>query len=296
MKTKLGKRDKTHAILICFRYHFWIVQAQIVPDFNILGLMLYKEYKPTPALQHWIECYWKFVAPPNDAAPAIPFEHVYPPEGACSLLFTKVVPINYSGVFFSGPSTQVHEITVFPNSISIGIRLKPGYSACLNSTSPADILNSSLPVLEPLPWQTDLLSGLTIDFDDPYLLDELLLKYCSPITVEPDKRVTKAVDLIIENSGDISLADLCDKCFLSERQLQRLFTKYTGIRIKHFCQIRRLRQALIDLYVQRRPWPQMVVERGFTDQAHFYKSFRNVAAYKLDNFLNHIDLIDHHLV
>jgi virulence-associated protein VapD len=40
----------------------------------------------------------------------------------------------------------------------------------------------------------------------------------------------------------------------------------------------------------------MVIERGFTDQAHFYKSFRNVAAYKLDNFLNHIDMIDHQLL
>lgn len=112
----------------------------------------------------------------------------------------------------------------------------------------------------------------------------------------PDERIVKAVNLIIKNAGDVSLADLCNQCFVGERQLQRLFAKNTGVGIKQFCQIRRLRQALVDLYVQRRPWAQMVVERGFTDQAHFYKSFRNVAAYKLDRFLNHIDLIEHHLI
>lgn len=265
-------------------------------NINILGLMLYKEYLPHPELQQWVECYWKFVAPPNIKEPATPFEHVYPPEGACSLLFVKVPAIHYQGIFFAGPSTQVHEVTVFPDSITFGIRLKPGYSGCLNSVDPVTILNSSIPIAESKPWQTGFLNYLTVDFDDPQMLDDLLLQNCSPITVSPDQRIIKAVDLIIESAGDITLADLCDQCFLGERQLQRLFTKQTGIGIKHFCQIRRLRQAVVDLYVQRRPWAKMVVERGFTDQAHFYKSFRNVAAYKLDRFLNHIDLIDHQLI
>ena len=258
--------------------------------------MLYKEYRPAPALQQWVECYWKFVAPPNATAPTIPFEHVYPPEGATSLLFTKVASINFSGIFFAGPSTMVHEVTVFPGSISLGIRLKPGYAACLNPVDVSTILNSSIAVQDAPQWQTSLLEQLTVDFDNPELLDELLLKNSTPIIVKPDGRIVKAVDLIIKYAGDISLADLSDRCFLGERQLQRLFIKYTGIGVKQFCQIRRLRQAIIDLYVQRRPWAQMVVERGFTDQAHFYKSFRNVAAYKLDNFLNHIDLINHQLI
>jgi AraC-like DNA-binding protein len=258
--------------------------------------MLYKEYLPALELQQWVECYWKFVAPPNNNTPVTPFEHVYPPEGACSLLFVKVPAIHYQGIFFAGPSTQVHEVTVFPDSINIGIRLKPGYSGCLNSVDPGTIINSSVAIPQPPEWQLAFLDCLTVDFDDSRMLDDLLLQNCLPITVQPDQRIIKAVDLIIENAGDISIADLCDQCFLGERQLQRLFTKQTGIGIKQFCQIRRLRQALVDLYVQRRPWPEMVVERGFTDQAHFYKSFRNVAAYKLDKFLNHIDLIDHHLI
>lgn len=258
--------------------------------------MLYKEYLPAAQLQQWVECYWKFVAPPNNAAPVTPFEHVYPPEGACSLLFVKVPAIQYQGIFFTGPSTQVHEVTVFPDSISVGIRLKPGYSGCLNEVDPGTIINLSAVVPEPPKWQTDFLNGLSVDFDNAEMLDNLLLQHCLPVTVKPDQRIIKAVDLIIENAGGISIADLCDHCFLGERQLQRLFIKQTGIGIKQFCQIRRLRQAVVDLYVQRRPWAQMVVERGFTDQAHFYKSFRNVAAYKLDRFLNHIDLIDHQLI
>jgi len=258
--------------------------------------MLYKEYLPAPQLQQWVECYWKFVAPPNTKGPAIPFEHVYPPEGACSLLFVKVPSVHYQGIFFAGPSTQVHEVNVFPESINVGIRLKPGYSGCLNGVDPGAILNSSIPIPEPYPWQTNFLNNLTVGFDNPQILDELLLQYCAPITVMPDERIVKAVNLIIKNAGDVSLADLCNQCFVGERQLQRLFAKNTGVGIKQFCQIRRLRQALVDLYVQRRPWAQMVVERGFTDQAHFYKSFRNVAAYKLDRFLNHIDLIEHHLI
>lgn len=258
--------------------------------------MLFKEYKPAPILQEWIECYWKFVMPPNTAAPMQPVCHIFPPEGSCSLLFIKIPALPFQEIRFAGPSTQVHEVDVFPASINVGIRLKPGYSACLNAAHPLTILNATIPVSGTPQWQSAFLDNLSLDFDAPAILDDLLTRHCLPVSIRPDARIIKAVDLIIENAGDISVNDISQQCFLGIRQLQRLFTQHTGISIKHFCQIRRLRQAIIDLYVQRRPCSEIAAERGFTDPAHFYKSFRNVAAYKLDKFLDHINLIDHQLL
>lgn len=258
--------------------------------------MLFKEYKPAKPLQEWIECYWKFLMPANEAAPMQPVRHVFPPEGSCSLVFMKIPAIHFQGIHFVGPSTRVQDVEVFPASINLGIRLKPGFSACLHPADPALLLNSGMPVEEAPLWQKDFLEALTLPFDDPGRLDDLLIQHCLPLTSRPDERISKAVDLIIQQAGDIHLDELSRQCFLGERQLQRLFTQYTGITIKRFCQIRRLRQAIVNLYVQRRSRTEMTAECGFTDVAHFYKSFRNVGAYKLDKFLEHINQIDHQLL
>lgn len=262
----------------------------------IVYTMLFKEYQPAAALSEWVECYWKFIMPARPEAPFQPVNHVFPPEGSCSLVFIKIPAIAFQAIHFVGPSTRVQQVKVMPESINLGIRLKPGYAACLHPAHPGDLLNNSLPVTDIPAWQSDFLQTLTLDFNSPEMLDALLLQYCMPRVNGPDERIAKAVDAIIQQAGDISLEELSRLCFLGERQLQRLFTVSTGISIKRFCQIRRLRQAIINLYVQRHSRADMTAELGFTDTAHFYKSFRNIGAYKLKQFLEHISLIDHQLL
>nr|WP_294948627.1 helix-turn-helix transcriptional regulator [uncultured Mucilaginibacter sp.] len=260
--------------------------------------MLYKEYLPHPYLRDRVECYWKFVVEPVTDGSIEPLSHVFPPDGSCSLLFINMASFHHKAIVFVGPTTIIKEIPVFSNSISFGIRLKPGCSLWLNATEPAAIANS---VIQYQPedisaWQQEILTQMELSFDNKALLDDILMKVKPESSVEPDARIVNVVDFVIARNGQATLTEVADVSHLSPRQLQRLFTKETGIAIKQFCQMRRLRKAIIDLHIQHRTYPEMVAERGFADQAHYYKSFKNVAGYDIRKFISYIGQIEHIMV
>ncbi len=260
--------------------------------------MLYKEYLPHPQLRSVVECYWKFVVDPVVDNSNVPINHIFPPDGSCSLLFINMVSFHHKMVVFVGPTTVIKEVPVFANSVSFGIRVKPGCSLWLNSTAPAAIVGGVIqyPPQDISSWQQEILMQMELNFDNIALLDDILMKVKAESDVEPDARIVKAVDFVIARNGQATLTEVADVSHLSPRQLQRLFTKETGITIKQFCQMRRLRKAIIDLHVQHLTYPEMVAECGFADQAHYYKSFKNVAGYDIRKFINHIGRIEHILV
>jgi AraC-like DNA-binding protein len=258
--------------------------------------MIYKEYLPCPELKDKIECYWKFVIPPTPDGTNTPFTHVFPPEGSCSLIFIKLLNIKQQFLAVVGPSTKVPAIQMFPNSVTFGIRLNPAYSKLLVEEEPAAILNTSRILLtnEIKTWQAQFLDLLCLDFDDPGLLDGIL-KDNIPSDFFPDIRMVKAINTIIRKKGLLTLKDVADAATLSERQTQRLFAKVTGISVKQFCQIRRLRNALIELYLHKKS-VHAISEIGYADSPHFYKSFRSIGDYNLNKFIKYIDAIDHAII
>ncbi|WP_348081172.1 helix-turn-helix domain-containing protein [Mucilaginibacter sp.] len=266
---------------------------------ELKGQMLYKEYLPHLRLRKYVECYWKFViAPATNDADAAPLNHIFPPDGSCTLLFLSMASFHHKGMVFVGPTTVIKEIPVFANSITIGVRLKPGCSPWLNKVDVGTIINNAIQY-QPYDineWQQDFLQQLSLDFDEPQVLDNILLKIEATSGFEPDDRVLKAVDFIIAGNGQVTLPEIAAASCASPRQLQRVFTTQTGISIKQFCQLRRLRKAIIDLHVQHRTYPEMVTDRGFADQAHYYKSFKNVAGYDIRKFIGYIGQIEHIMV
>ncbi|MDB4926452.1 AraC family transcriptional regulator [Mucilaginibacter sp.] len=256
-------------------------------------MMLYKEFLPIPELRDRIECYWKFFVGPDISQPLL---HVFPPDGCCNLLFVKSPYKSF--ILFSGPSTIVKEINIFPDTIFFGIRLKPGYSGWLYPADVAELKDKSINLTstEISTWQANFLSQLHWEFDDVSFFDNtlLILKSVKPVVI--DERVAKAIKLISEHEGNISSKQIASSVCMSPRNLERVFLRSTGVKVKQFSQLRRLRKAIIDMCVEKKGRNEMIVERGYTDPAHFYKSFRNISNYPLDKFQQHLRLIENQLI
>lgn len=85
-----------------------------------------------------------------------------------------------------------------------------------------------------------------------------------------------AVQLIIQQSGSLSLKEIAEKTFYSERHLNRLFHQYLGFSIKHFSRIVRINRTIHLLHNARRTIDAISAESGFYDSSHYIRDFKAV--------------------
>ncbi|KIO79044.1 hypothetical protein TH53_00055 [Pedobacter lusitanus] len=256
-------------------------------------MIAYKEFLPVTALRDRIECYWKFTVGADMTAP---LQHVFPPEGCCNLLFVSSAERRF--ILFAGPSTIVREITIQPGTVFFGIRIKPGYAEWLHAADPFSCKDQStlIPAMEMSDWQQTLLSQIGPAFEEVSVADHALVLRKQQVFFAPDEHVAKGIQLIIDHNGSITAKEVTSRVCISPRQLERKFIKATGMTMKQFSQLRRLRKAIIDLCVAQRSKIEMITDRGYTDPAHFYKSFRNISGYPLSKFQQHLKLIENQLI
>lgn len=87
--------------------------------------------------------------------------------------------------------------------------------------------------------------------------------------------IDKAVHHIILNKGGQSTVELAGECFVSSRQLQRLFHEYIGITPKKLSNLIRYQYLWNDIIRDTKFDVQDAVHRyGYTDQSHLLREFK----------------------
>lgn len=87
--------------------------------------------------------------------------------------------------------------------------------------------------------------------------------------------IDKAVHHIIRNKGRQSAVELAGECFVSSRQLQRLFHEYIGITPKKLSNLIRYQYLWNEIITDTQFDVQDAVHRyGFTDQSHLLREFK----------------------
>ncbi len=94
--------------------------------------------------------------------------------------------------------------------------------------------------------------------------------------------MAKVVHEIIKTEGQCKVADLVQKAFVSERQLQKRFRKAVGLSMKELARVFRLRAALVQLVFQEHGVLDISFDKGFYDQSHFLHEFQRFARQKPD--------------
>ncbi len=90
-----------------------------------------------------------------------------------------------------------------------------------------------------------------------------------------DNSIKLAVSTIIKTKGTISITELRNQLYITERTFERKFTKEIGVTPKQFAKIVQFSFSLNQIkesdYTN---FTNIAYENGFTDQSHFIKSFK----------------------
>ncbi|GAB4420086.1 MAG: hypothetical protein OHK0039_33270 [Bacteroidia bacterium] len=224
--------------------------------------MDYFEQAPDPAHAHLIVNYWKFGIPDDLDAP---FPHIIPPDGCISLVFSLNTIIPFRLVELSGAGFGMKETDIPPGTTFIGARLRPEAYPCLFDIPVAEVMHQFVDLAH-LPDLAAMLAAMTPGFDDFHMQGSYLRQRRAPNAL-----VGSLVDDMLTSEGNVRVGTLLAGCPLSSRQLQRRFLCETGITVKEFARLQRMRRSIISLHNEAFSLTDTALEQGFADQSHFIR-------------------------
>jgi AraC-like DNA-binding protein len=88
-------------------------------------------------------------------------------------------------------------------------------------------------------------------------------------------KIDEALDLIIHANGAISVSEITQKIFVTERQLERMFKRYIGLSPKYYARIIRFNYIFHLIENKTLTWTDLAYEAGYYDLSHFVREFRS---------------------
>jgi len=206
------------------------------------------------------------------------YNHYYIPEFRVS---EKVFPA-ISKLQITGPKTLDDIFAEHKGKLSqILIEFTPSGFYYLFMHSPSNLVNASTPLSTFVEQEvlSDLLERLTKSRDSNKrvkLLEDFLIDQKSH-ALSPVDYIEKAIFLIDESFGNISVNSVCNKIGKSERQFNRKFNELVGIKPIQFIKIRQLHYIINLIHLkQYQSIKELAWDTGFYDPAHFNNSFKKL--------------------
>lgn len=254
---------------------------------------MYYESKPTQPLQHYVHSYWWFEIDP--ARYPEPFQHTILADGCISLVFICIPGMPELMRVFTGPTVKNPEIEVYPGAIYIGVRFLPSIPFALFGIEGIALREKRIPA-DPFLKDVDFsqvygsLSNWTDAFKE---FDKILISLINSNPPRLDYSVLKAAQEIMESIGQIRIAEVVKNSAMSERHLQRRFKQLTGLTLKEFARVRRIRASTIEMMLDHKASREVIQSAGFNDRSHFNHEFMKVTGLNPTGFKTYIDQIDH---
>jgi AraC-like DNA-binding protein len=243
----------------------------------------YHEFNPDVRLTAWVKNYWTasgFVS--SEITPKV-F-----PDGCTDiiLIFNRITGTSYAG--FYGIMTTFVEVDYPKATQMFGIRFKPaGISAFtripINEFTDRKVELALIDSLfdksfyETIPEKKSMQE--IIIHTDNYLINKL------PLVHLPDKQIIRAVNMIHNAKGQLSLSGVASDVCLSQRHFERKFKSVIGISPKMFSKIFRFEHAA--QHLQNAPHKDLLsiaVECGYYDHTHLIKDFKALTGEAPTNF------------
>ena len=212
--------------------------------------MGYTEYLPHPALQSYIDAYWTV----HISGKGKPWEHRVLPDCCTDIIYHQ------SQSMLVGTMTTFKDTIQTQDSLTIGIRFKPGAISAFYALNLNEVTNLAVPyqdkqLAEIIKRGKDLQRKL-----DHYFLNKLNIQHPPIASVMGD---------IYAYKGQLSVADLISRHAMSERKLERLFKQHAGVSVKGMIKLVRFTNVLSAIKSKSATnLTHIAYAAGYYDQAH----------------------------
>ena len=247
----------------------------------------YQEFKPSAALQPFVECYWlhHFKASSNEESPVqrcLPFgtlELIIHLDDTRAYVYFDNVWQKLPKAFFAG----LYQDTVQWKSVGtvrkFGIQLKPESLPQLFNVPVASMFNNFTDLEtffgKEINRLVETVYGLPDINEVVQIAETFLLARLRNLKAERNY-VFEATRLIRQSKGSLSIEALSEHLSISKRQLERSFKDNYGPTPKMYQRIIRFRSAYESLH--QKPtmpnWLDVSYHFGYSDQAHFIRDFK----------------------
>jgi AraC-like DNA-binding protein len=236
----------------------------------------YAEQPSPPGLADWVQCLWSFDA---RNYPGEVYDHHVPPDGCVSLLVRTRSGEPASPVIILGPRCEPLQVRIEPGICCHGIRFLPHAARQLLADRLDATVGKSGPLLE---FDPGLAESLALEGEHSGEQDckswygrlQQVLPQCLSSRPEPEPAASRAVEQLVASHGQLPIDALARQLGISLRHLQRVFKHACGLTPKQFARIRRFRAAAAEILRQSpRPWCQVALDSGYSDQSHLTREF-----------------------
>lgn len=232
----------------------------------------YSEHLPSPEQARLVLSYWSFQADaPMPDAPYTVF-----PDGCASIACVRP-PRAASFVALVGPrvthlrppfgkGTRIYGLRLWPDAIgsALGVPARSLRNLFGGLPKGARPIFADLPRVLP---ESD-------DPDEVFPVLDAWLATALADAADPDPRIRAAIQSIVRRRGEGSMEAVARDAAVGLRHLQRLFPEATGLTLREFARIRRLREALAMRLSPEAPhWSEIAAGTGFVDHSHLTREF-----------------------
>lgn len=266
--------------------------------------MNYREFAPAAPLNPYVDCYWVY-DPVLSSQEDVRLQRCLPLGTIELIVQVNAVPCiikTQEQVWQASPKiyvTGLYTDTAFwkaeTTTFMFGIRMKPESLVELFGVPAIELLNSFVDAEAVLGKPAgQMCAEMTGIFDGNQLVniaERFLMARLRNLRAGRNY-VTEVCQLVRRSKGNLSIGDLSEKLYVSERKLQRSFKGHIGTSIKTYQRIIRFRNAYE--YARTRDidslkWTDVSYESGYFDQAHFNKDFKEFTGEAPSFFASHTE-------
>jgi AraC-like DNA-binding protein len=226
---------------------------------------------PPPSLSGFVDLFWFYRC---DASVRVR-ERVLP-TGTMGLVIDLRDDSPGPSVF--GAHSETFAVEPAHEALSVGVRFKPGGAFPFLDLSAGELHNTHIPLERLWGSRADALHERLLEAKSSTAMFDILEQAMLEQAIRPLARhpaVAFALGEFQARPHAPTIGDVIRHVGLSPRTFIRHFTEQVGLTPKLFCRIRRFQAALrLVRKGRRRAWPDVALDCGYYDQAHFIRDFR----------------------